>query len=115
MFHENIKIAHLETDPVDDTLWFTDASGKVLGHVDTSRQEPISIYELKDKHEADVVWKLDMMTNRGLTRPAFYGNYVVVGDKEGYLHWIDTDIGSFVARPPCFAHCVLARCQPGVW
>jgi outer membrane protein assembly factor BamB len=38
------------------------------------------------------------MTNRGLTRPAFYGNYTVVGDKEGYLHWLDTDIGSFVAR-----------------
>jgi outer membrane protein assembly factor BamB len=38
------------------------------------------------------------MRNRGLTRPAFYGNYVVVGDQEGYLHWLDTDIGSFVAR-----------------
>jgi outer membrane protein assembly factor BamB len=44
------------------------------------------------------LWKIDQMTNRGLTRPAFYGNYVVVGDKEGYLHWLDSDIGSFVAR-----------------
>jgi outer membrane protein assembly factor BamB len=33
-----------------------------------------------------------------LTRPAFYGNYVVVGDMEGYLHWLDTDLGAFVAR-----------------
>jgi outer membrane protein assembly factor BamB len=23
---------------------------------------------------------------------------VVVGDKEGYLHWLDSEIGSFVAR-----------------
>ena len=36
--------------------------------------------------------------NRGLTRPAFYGNFVVVGDKEGYMHWIDTESGNFVAR-----------------
>jgi len=47
---------------------------------------------------ASTLWKVDQMTNRGLTRPAFYGNYVVVGDKEGYLHWLDSDIGSFVAR-----------------
>ena len=51
-----------------------------------------------DRRNGSTKWKLDRMTNRGLTRPAFYGNYVVVGDKEGYLHWLDTEIGSFVAR-----------------
>ena len=51
-----------------------------------------------DRRNGSTVWKVDRMSNRGLTRPAFYGNYVVVGDSEGYLHWLDTDIGSFVAR-----------------
>jgi outer membrane protein assembly factor BamB len=51
-----------------------------------------------DRRNGSTQWKLDQMSNRGLTRPTFYGNYVVVGDKEGYLHWLDTDIGSFVAR-----------------
>ena len=51
-----------------------------------------------DRRNGSTQWKLDKMSNRGLTRPAFYGNYVVVGDKEGYLHWLDTDIGAFVAR-----------------
>jgi outer membrane protein assembly factor BamB len=51
-----------------------------------------------DRRNGSTTWKIDRLTNRGLTRPAFYGDYVVVGDKEGYMHWIDTEIGSFVAR-----------------
>ncbi len=33
------------------------------------------------------------LLNRGLTRPVFYGNFIVVGDYEGYLHWINMDDG----------------------
>jgi outer membrane protein assembly factor BamB len=53
---------------------------------------------LLDRRNGSTIWKVDQLTNRGLTRPAFYGGLVVVGDKEGYLHWIDTDSGQFVAR-----------------
>ena len=53
---------------------------------------------LLDRRNGSTLWKIDQLTNRGLTRPAFYGDLVVVGDKEGYLHWIDLKDGKFVAR-----------------
>jgi outer membrane protein assembly factor BamB len=53
---------------------------------------------LLDRRNGATQWKIDQLTNRGLTRPAFYGDYIVVGDKEGYLHWINTSDGNFVAR-----------------
>ena len=31
-------------------------------------------------------------------RPTRFGNAIVVGDFEGYLHWLDPDDGHFVAR-----------------
>jgi len=44
------------------------------------------------------LWKQDKLTRRGVTGPAVLGNYVVVGDYEGYLHWMDRDDGRLVAR-----------------
>ncbi len=43
-------------------------------------------------------WSQLALTNRGVTGPAAVGNYVVVGDFEGYLHWLDSDSGEIVAR-----------------
>lgn len=43
-------------------------------------------------------WSQLALTNRGVTGPAAVGNYVVVGDFEGYLHWLDRDSGDIVAR-----------------
>ena len=51
-----------------------------------------------DRRNGATQWKQDKLLRRGLTRPAFYGDFVVVGDMEGYLHWIDSDSGNFVAR-----------------
>jgi outer membrane protein assembly factor BamB len=43
-------------------------------------------------------WSQLALTNRGVTGPTAVGNYVVVGDFEGYLHWLDRDSGEIVAR-----------------
>ncbi|WDE12696.1 outer membrane protein assembly factor BamB [Thalassomonas haliotis] len=43
-------------------------------------------------------WSNLSLNNRGVTGPATVGNYVVVGDFEGYLHWLDQDTGEIVAR-----------------
>jgi outer membrane protein assembly factor BamB len=53
---------------------------------------------LLDRRNGSTLWKIDQLTNRGLTLPAFYGDLVVVGDREGYLHWINIADGAFVAR-----------------
>jgi outer membrane protein assembly factor BamB len=44
------------------------------------------------------MWKQDALAHRWLTTPAVQGNYAVVGDLEGYLHWLSLDDGSLSAR-----------------
>ena len=82
-------------------LWFNEISSATGIQVDRTNLAVSAANGdlwMLDRRNGSTLWKLDQLTNRGLTRPTFYGNYVVVGDKEGYLHWIDTQIGSFVAR-----------------
>jgi len=82
-------------------LWFKDISSVTGVQVDRTNlaiSEKNGDLWMLDRRNGSTQWKIDQLTNRELTRPAFYGNYVVVGDIEGYLHWIDTDIGAFVAR-----------------
>ena len=82
-------------------LWFKDissAGGVVVDRTKLAISDKEDNLWMLDRRNGSTTWKLDRLSNRGLTRPAFYGNYVVVGDMEGYLHWLDSDIGSFVAR-----------------
>jgi len=43
-------------------------------------------------------WSNLALTNRGVTGPVVIDNYIVVGDFEGYLHWLDQESGEIVAR-----------------
>lgn len=82
-------------------LWFKDISSATGLQVDRTKlavSESTGDLWLLDRRNGSTMWKLDQLLNRELTRPAFYGNLVVVGDREGYLHWIDSDSGDFVAR-----------------
>jgi outer membrane protein assembly factor BamB len=45
-----------------------------------------------------VLWEMDTLRRRGLTAPAIDGDALVVGDFEGYLHWLDKATGTVVAR-----------------
>ncbi|RUO80306.1 outer membrane protein assembly factor BamB [Idiomarina tyrosinivorans] len=44
------------------------------------------------------LWSSAELFGRELTAPVEFGNYVVVGDFEGYLHWFDQDSGKLVGR-----------------
>ncbi|HBI09125.1 MAG TPA: outer membrane protein assembly factor BamB, partial [Franconibacter pulveris] len=44
------------------------------------------------------LWTQSDLLHRNLTAPALYNGYLVVGDSEGYMHWINTDDGRFVAQ-----------------
>jgi len=59
--------------------------------------------------ESGVVWALDARTGaaawkqeglmyRKLSPPAFFNGYVVVGDYDGYLHWLNPKDGTIVGR-----------------
>ena len=43
-------------------------------------------------------WSNLALANRGVTGPAIIDDYVVVGDFEGYLHWLNQETGEIVAR-----------------
>lgn len=45
-----------------------------------------------------VEWQQCMLESRNISGPAVLGNYIVVGDQEGYLHWMNKQDGHFVAR-----------------
>lgn len=44
------------------------------------------------------LWTQSDLLHRNLTSPVLYNGYLVVGDSEGYMHWINTDDGRFVAQ-----------------
>ncbi|MGB5102262.1 MAG: outer membrane protein assembly factor BamB [Steroidobacteraceae bacterium] len=50
------------------------------------------------RRDGSVVWQQEALKRRGLGTPAVFGNTVVVGDYDGYLHWLDRGTGKFVAR-----------------
>jgi outer membrane protein assembly factor BamB len=44
------------------------------------------------------IWKQESLMARAVTAPDTIGQMVVVGDLEGYLHWMDKGTGDFIAR-----------------
>jgi len=51
-----------------------------------------------DRNNGSPLWKQEALARRWLTTPAVHGNYAVVGDVEGYLHWIRLDDGRIAGR-----------------
>ncbi|EOG7788242.1 outer membrane protein assembly factor BamB [Vibrio fluvialis] len=51
-----------------------------------------------DARSGTELWSNDQLQHRLLTAPVLINGFVVVGDSEGYLHWIDRSTGEFVAQ-----------------
>jgi len=50
------------------------------------------------RRDGTPIWTQDAMLRRSLTAPALFGDMLVVGDFEGYLHWLDPATGNMLAR-----------------
>ncbi|UDG80651.1 Outer membrane protein assembly factor BamB [Candidatus Hartigia pinicola] len=50
------------------------------------------------KIDGTTQWIQKKLLNRGLSSLVMYNGYIVVGDQEGYLHWLSTSTGSFIAQ-----------------
>ncbi len=50
------------------------------------------------RRDGRVAWEQKGLLRRSLSAPAVDGTAVVVGDFDGYLHWMDRNSGTFVAR-----------------
>ena len=51
-----------------------------------------------DRGTGNPLWKQEGLGYRWLSSPAVQGDYVVVGDLQGYLHWLRADTGELAAR-----------------
>jgi outer membrane protein assembly factor BamB len=51
-----------------------------------------------DKTSGASLWKQDKLFGRGVTGPLALGRYVIVGDFEGYVHFLSREDGAFAAR-----------------
>lgn len=55
------------------------------------------------------MWKQDALEYRWLTAPAIQGQYAVLGDLEGYVHWLDLKDGKIAARERLSKGAIRAR------
>ncbi|SJL85147.1 outer membrane protein assembly factor BamB [Vibrio palustris] len=51
-----------------------------------------------DSRSGTELWSNAKLENRLVTAPTMIDGYLVVGDSEGYLYWLDPDTGDFVAK-----------------
>ena len=79
---------------IDEPSFHTLVSGYGLVYVVTDDDGVVAI----DQGRAEVAWRQDQLKRRALSDPMAFGNYVLVGDAEGYLHVIAQSDGRFVAR-----------------
>lgn len=54
--------------------------------------------EALDRSNGQLTWKNEELKYRNLTAAADNGSTIIVGDFEGYLHWLDKSSGKVVAR-----------------
>lgn len=86
-------------------------NGEVLWKTNASTYEGLAVNKNKvfisdaqdnviayDKDTGEKIWEQKSLTNRSLTGPAVIDNAVVVGDMEGYLHFMNVENGNFIAR-----------------
>lgn len=51
-----------------------------------------------DRRNGASLWRQNALVGRSPTGPVVFGNYLVVGDYDGYLHWISREGGRIVGR-----------------
>jgi outer membrane protein assembly factor BamB len=82
-------------------LWSRDTSTFTDLIVDESRvyySDASSELWALDRKTGATLWRQDKLRGRMITGPALSGDHIVVGDFQGYAHWMRRDDGHFVAR-----------------
>ena len=51
-----------------------------------------------DRNQGRTIWSQSELEGRHLTKPLVYGDTLVVGDEDGYLHWLSLKDGALLAR-----------------
>lgn len=93
-------------------LWQRDAStysGVALGYGSVYLSLADGTVESVDERSTTALWRNESLARRQLSAPAVFSSYVVVGDKEGYIHLLSQVDGRFVARERIDSNGVRAR------
>ena len=87
--------------PSGRPLWTRDNGGAGGLAVTSSAvlvSDPAGTVWALDKYSGSALWSNTTLARRSLTAPTIHGDYAVVGDYDGYLHWLKTDNGEVAAR-----------------
>lgn len=87
--------------PSGRPMWSTDRGGAGRIGVGNDRlvvSDPTGTVFGLDKAGGGALWQQPALARRNLTAPAVQGDYAVVGDFDGYLHWLKLDNGELAAR-----------------
>ncbi|HET8806815.1 MAG TPA: outer membrane protein assembly factor BamB [Methylophaga sp.] len=98
-YQGNLAAFDIETG---NQLWSREISSKngfdvASGEAVYITDEDSNVWAIQDG-SGDSLWRQTRLLRRDVTAPAIVGDYIVVGDLEGYLHWIARSDGRFVAR-----------------
>lgn len=98
-YHGNVAAIDIASG---QKIWSREMSSKAGLDVDPDvavyvSDEDSYIWALQDG-SGDGLWRQTDLLRRRATAPAIVGDYVIVGDIEGYVHWLSREDGRFVSR-----------------
>ena len=97
-FQGQVAAVQLETGRI---LWSNDLSSYAGFSADEQSiyvtDEDSHVWAL-DRINGTILWEQENLHARAVTAPGAVGEQIVVGDLEGYLHWINKKTGEFSAR-----------------
>lgn len=117
------RMIDIDADPIiyDNHVYVATYQGRIAA-LDLSNGHPIWVHDLSsysgitadhehvyvsdakshiwaiDNATGSVAWRQTDLEARNITGPVNMGRYLVVGDAEGYLHWLSKRDGHFIAR-----------------
>lgn len=98
-YHGNVAAVSLESGR---TLWTREASSRT--GLDAAVGDSVYVSDDSDyvwafqDGSGDALWRQTRLLRRTISAPVIVGQNVLVGDFEGYVHWISRKDGRFVAR-----------------
>lgn len=87
--------------PSGRVLWTHEnggAGGVGVGTSSVVVSDPAGTVWAMDKNTGGAMWSQPVLARRSLTAPTVQGDYAVVGDYDGYVHWLKLDNGELAAR-----------------
>ena len=108
-FQGHVAAVQLDTGRI---LWSNDLSSYAGFSADEQSiyvtDEDSHVWAL-DRFGGTILWEQENLHARGVTAPGAVGDQIVVGDLEGYLHWINKKTGEFSARTRLCKEPVIAK------